>query len=481
MYQRNAQGWTMNLDFLLLDEISLQVAFVFASLIRIDTLPYTIPEYRSLALVFVLSDAMLILMSNTMQNVVKRGYFEELIRTITHCVFVFAFGTIFMFALQSGSIYSRLTLFLTLGFHIVIGYITRVLWKLVIRKRGIAGRNKGTMLIVLHNETAKTMARYLLEHKAGEYQIVGAVLDKDDCCKTVEGIPVVTSIENAPDYISKKWIDAVYFDCDENDPRVRKLIEACNQMAITVHYHIFNLESTVGKRFVEKVAGTTVITSSLNYANPVQLFVKRMIDILGGIVGSLLALIIIVVVGPIIKKASPGPILYKQERIGKNGKRFNIYKIRSMYMDADERKAELMDQNRVEDGMMFKLDWDPRIIGNEILQDGRKKTGIGEFIRRTSLDEFPQFFNVLLNQMSLVGTRPPTVDEWEKYEYHHRARLACKPGITGLWQVSGRSEITDFEDVVRLDTQYISEWSIAKDIKILLQTVLVVLKGEGAM
>ena len=206
-----------------------------------------------------------------------------------------------------------------------------------------------------------------------------------------------------------------------------------------------------------------------------------MLDILGGVVGSILAILIIAVVGPIIKKQSPGPILFKQTRIGKNGKKFQIFKIRSMYMDAEERKKELMEQNRVKDGMMFKLDFDPRIIGNEILPDGTKKTGIGEFIRKTSLDEFPQFFNVLIGQMSLVGTRPPTVDEWEKYEFHHRARLACKPGITGMWQVSGRSEITDFEEVVKLDTKYITNWSFELDIWILLKTVWIVLTGRGAM
>ena len=159
--------------------------------------------------------------------------------------------------------------------------------------------------------------------------------------------------------------------------------------------------------------------------------------------------------------------------------RIQIYRV--LCMDADERKKELMEQNRVKDGMMFKLDFDPRIIGNEILPDGTRKTGIGEFIRRTSLDEFPQFFNVLLGQMSLVGTRPPTVDEWEKYEFHHRARLACKPGITGMWQVSGRSSITDFEEVVKLDTEYINNWSFGLDLKILLQTVKAVLKHDGAL
>ena len=131
--------------------------------------------------------------------------------------------------------------------------------------------------------------------------------------------------------------------------------------------------------------------------------------------------------------------------------------------------------------MMFKLDFDPRIIGNEILPDGTKKTGIGEFIRKTSLDEFGQFYNVLRGDMSLIGTRPPTVDEWEKYEYHHRARLAIKPGITGLWQVSGRSEITDFEEVVRLDTEYITNWSPGLDLKILFKTVGVLFSRKGAM
>lgn len=158
-----------------------------------------------------------------------------------------------------------------------------------------------------------------------------------------------------------------------------------------------------------------------------------------------------------------------------------MYKIRSMYMDADARKQELMSQNRVSDGMMFKLDFDPRIIGNEIMPDGTKKTGIGEFIRKTSIDELPQGFNILLGQMSLVGTRPPTVDEWEKYEFHHRARLATKPGLTGMWQVSGRSDITNFEDVTRLDTEYIENWSLGLDVKILLKTVAVVLGHRGAM
>lgn len=150
-------------------------------------------------------------------------------------------------------------------------------------------------------------------------------------------------------------------------------------------------------------------------------------------------------------------------------------------MDAEERKAEIMKENRLGDGKMFKLDFDPRVIGNRILPDGTKKTGIGDFIRRTSLDEFPQFFNVLKGDMSLVGTRPPLISETNLYEPHHKARLAIKPGITGMWQVSGRSDITDFEEVVNLDKEYINNWNIGLDIKILIRTVFLVAKGEGAM
>lgn len=223
------------------------------------------------------------------------------------------------------------------------------------------------------------------------------------------------------------------------------------------------------------------MTISINYVSVRQVFLKRLLDILGGLVGCLITGILFLILGPIIYKQSPGPIFFTQTRVGKNGKKFKMYKFRSMYMDAEERKKELMAQNRVKDGMMFKLDWDPRIIGSRYLPDGTVKKGVGNFIRDWSLDEFPQFINVLLGDMSLVGTRPPTVDEWEKYDLHHRTRLAMKPGITGMWQVSGRSNITDFEEVVKLDKQYITEWDLDLDIKILLKTVGVVFKREGSM
>ena len=147
-----------------------------------------------------------------------------------------------------------------------------------------------------------------------------------------------------------------------------------------------------------------------------------------------------------------------------------------MYTDAEERKKEYMAQNKM-DGLMFKLDNDPRIIGSG--PDGSKK-GLGYFLRATSIDEFPNFWSMLKGDMSLVGTRPPTLDEYEKYNLHHKSRLAIKPGLTGMWQVSGRSEFTDFEEIVKLDNEYIKKWSISLDIRIIFKTILVVLKRDGS-
>ena len=167
----------------------------------------------------------------------------------------------------------------------------------------------------------------------------------------------------------------------------------------------------------------------------------------------------------VVDDPSAGPI-FSQERIGRDGKPFKFYKFRSMCPNAEAKLDDLLGQNEM-DGPVFKIKDDPRI------------TRVGKFIRKTSIDELPQFYNVLKGDMSLVGTRPPTVDEFRQYESHQKRRLSAKPGITGLWQVSGRNEIKDFEDVVKLDVQYIDNWSIGLDIKIILKTIKVVFEKGG--
>ena len=481
-----------HLDFILLDLLCQQAAFILAYFFRQHSwMPYTVDLYRTIAMLIAVFDLLVAVMTDSMHNVVKRGYYKEFTKTFVHCLLVTLLTILWMFSLKNSDAYSRTVVFLTFLLHIVIGYPARLLWKLHLQKHGTSESGKLAMLAVLEPDLADKMVERLTSTPLEGYHLAGVVLTEgnqagrgtsgSDGQPSIQGVPIVCAFEDAAKYICHEWIDSVFISCKGTTPEVRQLMGRCAEMGVTIHYHVPNLGQDGNKQFVEKLGGSTVLTSSVNYATPGQLILKRIIDILGGLAGSLLALIIMAIVGPMIKKASPGPILYRSERIGQNGKRFKMIKIRSMYLDADARKASLMAQNRVKDGMMFKLDFDPRIIGNEELPDGTRKTGIGEFIRKTSLDEFPQFFNVLKGDMSLVGTRPPTPDEWEKYEYHHRARLATKPGITGMWQVSGRSEITDFEEVVRLDTKYIQNWTIGMDIKILFKTVLNVLTRKGAM
>ncbi len=480
MYKRNAQGWSKHIDFMLLDIIILQISYVVAFYLRHQGWVYARQEYRNLGALLIGADLLVTVLNNSLHDVIKRGYAKEAYELIKHSIYILAIVLIYFFYTQLGEVYSRITLGVTFMLYVVLGYVCRTLWKYVLRHTRFK-RERNNMLVVVSEANADDILTRLMSDKQAGYTIVGVVIIETTNLKSVQGIPVVTDIKNAAHYIAKEWIDSVYIDGPINDKRVSKLMDACAVMAVPTHYHVPSLNRSVVKRFSEKIGGTTVLTTAVNYATPIQILVKRFFDIVAGIIGSIFALIIIAIVGPIIKIQSPGPVLFKQERIGKNGKHIKIYKIRSMRMDAEEMKKDLMDQNIIKDGMMFKMEFDPRIIGNKVLPDGTKKTGIGEFIRRTSLDEFPQFFNVLEGSMSTVGTRPPTIDEFEKYHLHHRARMAVKPGITGMWQVSGRSEITDFEEVVRLDMDYIANWSLGLDVKILFKTIGVIFSRKGAM
>lgn len=482
MYERGVKGWLKHLDFTFLDMLSLALALFAAFSLRFSQAwgSYQTELYRELLVMLMLLDFTVCVMFNTMHDVLRRGMYREALESVKHAAIVFAVMTVLLVALKISNSYSRIILYGTSALHMVLGCAFRQIYKKLLQKR-IKHEKRRAVLIVAPEARAAEVAQMLLTTANDAFDLAGLVLsDRDAQGETLNGIPVVANLSDAAEYICREWVDEVFIEADAIKA-AKKLVAQCQEMGVVVHEQLM-LESGVSqKQLVEHIGDYTVLTSTVNYATPFQVLVKRLMDIVGGLIGCVLAGIIILIVGPQIKKASPGPIIYSQERIGQNGRRFKFYKIRSMYLDADERKKDLMKENRVSDGLMFKLDFDPRIIGNEILPDGTKKTGIGAFIRNTSLDEFPQFFNVLKGDMSLVGTRPPTVDEWDKYELHHRARMAMKPGITGMWQVSGRSDITDFEQIVKLDTQYICNWSIGLDLKILCQTVSAVLKHKGAM
>jgi exopolysaccharide biosynthesis polyprenyl glycosylphosphotransferase len=483
MYTRDSESWLKHFDFILLDLICLQVAFVLAYLVSgYGFNPYANMLYRNKAIFFELADLLVIFFMGSMKDVLKRGHYREFVVTLRHGLIVGALVMLYMFASQEGQYYSRLAFFLFIGMYIIITYVVRELWKKRLRKKMVNGGDR-TLLIIATEDIAEQVIKNIKEHNYARYMISGvAILGKDLRGKTIDGVPVVAVGEDAPKYICNEWVDEVFLGTSDNTPYPEILIEQLTETGVTLHMSLAKITSVPGKKqFVEKIGNYTVLTISINYASSSQLFIKRMVDILVGLAGCIATGIIFIFVGPIIYFSSPGPIFFSQERVGQNGKKFKMYKFRSMYMDAEERKAELMKDNKLGDGKMFKLDFDPRVIGNKVLPDGRHKTGVGNFIRSFSLDEFPQFYNVLKGDMSLVGTRPPLPSETSLYELHHHARLATKPGVTGMWQVSGRSDILDFEEVVKLDREYISNWSLELDIKIFVKTFLVVLKKKGSV
>ena len=483
MYRKDSEGWLKHTDFIILDMICLQLAYVLAYAISgYGFNPYETIIYRNMAVFLELADLVMIFAYGTMKSVLKRGYYRDFVVTLNHAIMVGALAVLYLFLLHEGQDFSRLTLMLTIIIYLVMTYIVRELWKKLLRKQMKDGGER-KLLIVTSEAVAEQVVLSMQENNYARFSLAGvAVIDADWTGREIHGVPVVANEETAAMYVCQEWIDEVLIVVSEVLPYPSELIEQLSETGVTIHLNLAKITSVPGKKqFVEKVGNYTVLTTSINYASTRQLMLKRLMDIAGGLVGCIFTGIICIFVGPAIYIASPGPIFFAQERVGKNGKKFKMYKFRSMYMDAEERKAELMKDNKLGDGKMFKLDFDPRVIGNKILPDGTHKTGIGDFIRRTSLDEFPQFFNVLRGDMSIIGTRPPLISETNLYELHHRARLAIKPGITGMWQVSGRSDITDFEEVVRLDKEYITNWNIGLDIKILFKTVLVVFKKDGSM
>jgi exopolysaccharide biosynthesis polyprenyl glycosylphosphotransferase len=224
-------------------------------------------------------------------------------------------------------------------------------------------------------------------------------------------------------------------------------------------------ENILSRCHIEQFEGASVVTMFREQLL-MQLLAKRLMDIVVSLLLLVLLSPLLAVVAVAIKLTSPGPVLFVQERVGMNKRLFKLYKFRSMFMDAEKRQSELSHLNEM-DGPVFKIKKDPRV------------TPVGRFIRATSIDELPQLVNVLRGQMSLVGPRPPLLEEVDRYEWLYRRRLSIKPGITCLWQISGRNEIS-FKQWMELDQQYIDNWSLWLDIKILAQTVPAVLFRKGA-
>lgn len=470
MYQNLLNGWMKHWDFTILDCISLEIAFFIAYVIR-NGFPRNgfSEEYNNMIWAIIMLNICAVFFLNSYKEIIRRGLLVELKQTLIQCAFVIVGLIVWMFVLKESSTYSRQVVITMYPISVGITYFIRVAWKTVVQ-RWILGRKELREILVF---TTKDRAEAILDALIlpfKDYKINGCILyDTNEMIgNRIRKIPVVTDKNHIIEYIQENVVDEVFVDVSEKDKDVDQLLNILVNMGVVVHVNLMKYNPRMENKRIEKIGGMIVLSSGMKFVEQRDLFFKRLLDICGALIGIIFTIIAYVVFAPIIKKQSPGPALFSQERVGRNGRRFKIYKFRTMYMDAEERKKELMAQNKM-DGFMFKIDNDPRIIP------------IGHFLRKTSIDEFPQFWNVLKGDMSLVGTRPPTVDEYEKYETRHHKRLAMKPGLTGMWQISGRSDITDFEEIVALDAKYITEWDLSLDIKILWKTVMTVLLRRGAV
>lgn len=413
-----------------------------------------------------------ILFRNHYSEFNTRGYLKEFVAVFYYNVVITLGVMLALFLLKKLDGFSRMVYVLFFVVNSVIMYLTHCIWKTLIPKIYKAMVDRRRLLIIATRAMVDAVVADIWRMNDYSYELSGIVLIdgcKDDIGTYISDVQVVSTLDKAVEYCQRAVLDEAIVAVGNRDrAEVMGVMNALSTMGVTVHYNIrtFELEGAYNHTFSSFGSFYTItyMNQSISLA---KLTLKRAMDIVGGLVGTVFFLIFYVIFGPIIKLTSPGPVIFTQERVGRNGRIFKIYKFRSMYIDAEERKKELMTQNEMDgDGLMFKMEDDPRI------------TKVGKFLRRTSIDEFPQFLNVLKGDMSLVGTRPPTVDEFEKYEPAHKKRLSFKPGITGMWQVFGRNDISDFDEVVRLDVEYINTWSVGLDVKILGRTIFAVFKGK---
>lgn len=480
MYRKKNSEWLKHLDFEILDIICLEIAFMVAYFFRHVGLNFYMAKlYMRLCIVLVVIDIAVLFFTNNYKGIIQRNHWQELIAVAQHITVVEFLLLLFEYLAQETAILSRTVFLVSWWLAIALCFICRCTWKNFVRKRVMSEKNQASILLITTENRLGELAAKLRQKNYREFRI-GSVSILDDNAYGKDNIieaniPIIYGKDTLLEYIRQNVVDEVFIDVYQNKKQLTELTDIFLQMGIVVHVGMGFLPENLPNAFMDRIGEADAITASINTATGWQLSVKRITDIVGAVVGLAIMGVAFIFVAPIIKRQSPGPVFFKQKRVGKNGRTFYIYKFRSMYMDAEERKKELMAQNEMQ-GLMFKMDNDPRIIGSE---KGPGK-GIGNFIRKTSIDELPQFWNILKGDMSLIGTRPPTVNEYEQYDLHHKIRLSMKPGLTGMWQVSGRSDITDFEEVVRLDTEYIEHWSIGLDLKILFKTIKVVFEGEGS-
>lgn len=460
----------------LVDVLLINVAFILAYWVRYDLqlfravdpandVPYQV--YLPFAGIFTL----LLILAYRQQGIYRLrrqiSWFDEFYAIINGTATGTIITIVFIFLYRS-SFYSRI-IFLYAGLLSVIllgiGRLLKVSLLRRMRRQGIGTRR---VLIVGAGEVARTVMRAVVANPECGYNIIGFLDDNPAKGETDIGrFKGLGSNDNLPHILQEEEIEEVIITLPwQYHRKIMSIMAQCERKNIRTQIVPDLFQMTLNQMHVEEIAGVPMIGIKEVAISSLNQLIKRTIDLVFSAVVLVVAGPLMALIALMIKLESPGPVLFPQERVGKNGRRFTLYKFRSMIEGAEHQQEALRDLNEA-DGPLFKIRDDPRA------------TRLGKWLRRLSLDELPQLYNVLRGEMSLIGPRPPIPAEVEQYQEWHKRRLEISPGITGLWQVSGRSELT-FDEMALLDIYYIENWSLGMDIKILLQTIPRVVLGNGA-
>lgn len=473
MYRKRRQ--LMELAVCIIDAIATMVSLLIAGMLRYKGMEQMLSaeNMQGLCSMMLVVHIAAFYFLKVYSGFFRRGRYKEIILSVKYNLVLVAGTMLLGFSMKNVVFVSRLVM----GYFFLVNTLLIWIIHLFVRNKDRvfhwSRRRVTNLLVVTTKEHFSEICDRFHKSKETTWNIMGVILlNNEENLKEVNGVTVISDTEDAYlEYATLNVVDEVFIQLDALQRRehfLKHMILEFEKMGVVVNLNLdlFNL-GVAGEKRIYALEDYNVVAFSSKLFDYRMVFAKRIIDIIGALVGLAITFVVGIFLAPILLIESPGPLIFKQKRVGVNGRIFDFYKFRSMYRDAEERKKELMKKNEMH-GLMFKMENDPRI------------TKVGAFIRKTSIDELPQFWNVLKGDMSLVGTRPPTLDEYQQYNYYQKRRISFRPGITGLWQISGRSDITDFDEVVKLDLEYIDNWSLMLDLKIVLKTILVVFKGSGA-
>jgi len=464
------------ITWIVVDILLINVAFILAYWVRYELQLFRAvdPAFNvpyQVYLPFVAIFTLLLILVYRQQGIYrlrrKISWFDEFYAIINGTTTAIVIMIVIIF-LYRPAFYSRV-IFIYAGLLAVVilgmSRLIKVTLQRRMRRQGIGTRR---VLMVGAGEVGRTVIRAMVANPESGFEIIGFLDDNPIKGETDIGrFKALGSTEKLADILENEEIDEVIITLPwQYHRKIVSLMAQCERENVRARIVPDLFQMTLNRMHIEEVAGVPMIGIREIGISGLNQLVKRTIDVIFSATALIIGAPLIALIALMIKMESPGPVLFRQERVGKNGHRFELYKFRSMVEGAEDQQAALQKFNEAE-GPLFKIKQDPRV------------TRLGKWLRRLSLDELPQFYNVLSGDMSLIGPRPPLPAEVEQYQEWHKRRLEVSPGITGLWQVSGRSELT-FDEMALLDIYYIENWSLGLDTKILWQTVPRVLFGSGA-